>query len=478
MLAGSSRSRKDSDIEQITRRASEVFAAEADCGVEQTVDLLPYKEPLLGQTAEAVPPPKTNGFASTNFCKLTLPVFLPQVPAYGVNQMLSPILPSYVMDQFGLSAATAGLAASCLAFAPVVLDMPQNIIADKVGPHALGIFAALCLSASGIVGVMADSSGSFVVLLLARVCNGCGQSTWQMSRVLLMARAPSQERAGALAAVGGMQRLSGLICPLFGSLLASRFTMLGVFAAQTCLGLLVLPLALLPVLAPSSPLIPDYIRGSGVGSSHRRTSVSGMLQCARRNWVDFATAGLAVLSLAMLRQAKDFLIVLKIISLGGNLADRGLAVTMAYMFDFAFSPVAGILMNKLGRKWSLGSALLVIGIACGLLSTKVSDSILATQVIACLAGAGNGISSGLGMTFGSDIAVRREEEGRAVSKAEFLGPWREMQDLGMFLGPTAAGAIITAMSFWAASRMFLAAGIASVAFMVVFVEEPLKPDHK
>merc|ERR1711933_263257 len=148
-----------------------------------------------------------------------------------------------------------------------------------------------------------------------------------------------------------------------------------------------------------------------------------------------ATAGLACLSLGVLRQAKDFLIVLKISSLGGSMADKGLAVTMAYVLDFSFSPVSGILMNRLGRKFSLAPALLVLSVACGLLGAPISDSVGKTVAIACLAGAGNGISSGLGMTFGSDIAVRREGEGRATSMAEFLGPWRSMQDFGQLLGP-------------------------------------------
>ncbi|CAE8612122.1 unnamed protein product [Polarella glacialis] len=471
-MATRSISRTDS-FELIVRQTSDVFAAEVDCGIEEKCDCLPNNEPLLDRTVEAPAETKVS-----NFKKLFLPVFLPQVPAYGVNAMLTPVLPSYVMEHFGLSAATAGLATACLSLAPVILDMPQNIIADRVGPHALGVFSAACLIGSGIIGAAADVSSSFAMLLLARICNGCGQSTWQMSRVLLMARAPPAERAGALAAVGGMQRFAGLISPLLGSLLASHFTILGVFAAQTCLGLIVLPLALLPVLAPTSSLLPDYIRGSGVGGAGQQTSISGMMRCAVRNRSDFATAGMACLLLGVLRQAKDFLIVLKIADLGGSMADKGFAVTMAYVFDFSLSPVSAMLMNTFGRKFSLGPALLVISLACGLLGTSASDSIRATVVIACLAGAGNGISSGLGMTLGSDIAVQREKEGRTVSKAEFLGPWREMQDLGMLLGPTVAGAVITAMSFVAATRMCLVIGFAAAAFTAVFVEEPFRPSHK
>lgn len=85
---------------------------------------------------------------------------------------------------------------------------------------------------------------------------------------------------------------------------------------------------------------------------------------------------------------------------------------------------------------------------------------------------------GVVATFASDIAVRREKEGRSVSKAEFLGPWREMQDLGSLLGPMVSGAMITAVSFSAATKMCFAIGVVSTAFMAACVEEPFHPDQK
>jgi len=203
-----------------------------------------------------------------------------------------------------------------------------------------------------------------------------------------------------------------------------------------------------------------------------------MLKCLIKNWRDFATAGMAVLVLCLLRQSKDFLIVLKIGSLDGTMANKGFAIMMAYLFDFSFSPVSGILMSKLGRKWSLGSSLLVMCVACGLLGTSLANSIPAVVAIAGLAGAGNGLSSGTGMTIGSDFAVQREKEGAAKSKSEFLGPWSEMQDIGSLLGPVIAGTVIATLGFDDASRACFTAGVAALAFMIFFVEETFPRPQK
>lgn len=434
------------------------------------------QKPLLEADAEAPVKEKkqaaTNSESSTsgNLKKLALPVFIPQIPAWGVNALINPVLPGYVMTHYGVTAATAGMAASCLNVSSVIFDMPQNIIADRVGPHALGIFSGFALVLAGAVGIAADRSSILGVLLLARLFAGMGQSTWQMSRILLLARAPPTQRSDSLAAMGATQRLGNMLFPMLGSFLFERCSIESVFLAQSFMGFVVLPLAALPVLAPATKLIPDYIKGSGLRSG-KQASVSGMLRCLFKNCpYDYATAGTSMLVCSILRQAKDFLIVLKLRNLHASGYHKGLAITMAYVFDFSCSPGSAWLMKR-GRKLSLGPAIFAIGSACGLLGTPLADSIPAVIVIACLAGAGNGISSGVGMAIGTDIAVRREREGRTSSAAEFLGPWREIQDLGLFLGPSLSGAIITALSFESAAVLMFVIGCIFTLFMVVFVEE-------
>uniref|UniRef100_A0A7S2NC60 Major facilitator superfamily (MFS) profile domain-containing protein n=1 Tax=Zooxanthella nutricula TaxID=1333877 RepID=A0A7S2NC60_9DINO len=456
--------------DKIVRSVSPVLVAELDAeGAHDYLEDAPQKEALLATR----PAQKNSGEVSGEFCKLALPVFLPQFPAYGVNGLITPVLPAYVMHHFGRDAATAGIATACMSLAPVVLDLPQNIVADRVGPHLLGVAAAVCLVACGVVGVMSDLSNCFALFLVSRVLNGMGQSAWQISRVLLLARAPTSLRAKALSCVGGVQRLGNMVGPLIGSLMTARFTIYGVFACQLACGLFLLPLALWPVLAPATAPIPDFARGSGVGGEGKQSSVGSMMVCAARNWTDLATAGLACLALCWLRQTKDFLIVLKINDLGGGAELCGLAVSMAYFFDVAFAPVSGWLMTRFGRKYSLAPALAVVGLGCGALATPLAASPWHVLGLACVCGAGNGITSGLGMTMGSDIAVKLEKQGLARSKAEFLGPWREMQDLGMFLGPAVSGAVVAALSFKAAAGSCAALGVVGAVFTVFLVRETL-----
>lgn len=451
----------------------------SSCGVEHSSaanlgdsPLLPLVEPL-GRTNGGS---EGDAVGSRECCKMMLPAFIPQMPVYAINMMAIPVLPNYVVEHFGLSVAYAGVASSCLSLAPALLDLPGHILADRVGPHALGVFAALCCLGCGLIGLIADVTTCFPLFLLSRSLNGVGQSTWQMSRVLLIARAPSALRAHALAMIGCAARIGSLLSPLVGSHLTSAYGIRGMFAAQSICGLLVVPLALLPVLAPSTWLVPNFVRGSGVGRRQACTSLFGMAKCIANNWRDYATAGFALLLLNVLRQSQYFLLVLKVHAVGGGVAEAGMAVTLTNVFAVMCSPVSGLLMGSLGRKFSLGPALLVCGASCGLLGTPwVRASLPGVMVLACLGGVGNGLSSGTGMCIGSDLAVRREFEGSAVSKAEFLGPWREMMDVGLLLGPSLVGLLITAVSLPTAACACAAAGGFGVAHVIFAVEETLRP---
>jgi hypothetical protein len=84
-----------------------------------------------------------------------------------------------------------------------------------------------------------------------------------------------------------------------------------------------------------------------------------------------------------------------------------------------------------------------------------------------LLGFGNGISSGVNMTLGADLAP-------AVGRAEFLGVWRVLGDIGTAGGPLAVAGVTAALTLGDASVTVGVLGLAAAAYVARFVPETLR----
>src|SRR5690625_2409775 len=92
---------------------------------------------------------------------------------------------------------------------------------------------------------------------------------------------------------------------------------------------------------------------------------------------------------------------------------------------------AGKVMDAFGRLWIGIPAMLTMGLAMVLL--PLTTTVASLSWVALLLGLGNGMSSGILMTLGADVAPPGE-------RAQFLGIWRLFQDSGGALGPLAVSA--------------------------------------
>ena len=87
--------------------------------------------------------------------------------------------------------------------------------------------------------------------------------------------------------------------------------------------------------------------------------------------------------------------------------------------------------------------LFVVGLSVMSLPVPSSRRIAACVLLyagGALAGIANGLSSGLVMTLGTDLAPAD-----ATRTGSFLGVWRLLSDLGVFIGPLLTGAVGTAV---------------------------------
>ncbi|MPV35593.1 MFS transporter, partial [Georgenia subflava] len=153
----------------------------------------------------------------------------------------------------------------------------------------------------------------------------------------------------------------------------------------------------------------------------------------------FTSLGVAVLLVGAVRGARQTVIPLWGEHVGLDPATISLIFGLAGGVDMLLFYPAGKVMDRLGRLWIGVPSMLVLGASMVLL--PLTDTVAAVSVVAALMGLGNGMSSGILMTLGSDVAP-------ASGRAQFLGMWRVLQDSGGALGPlvVSAGAALGSLA--------------------------------
>ena len=94
------------------------------------------------------------------------------------------------------------------------------------------------------------------------------------------------------------------------------------------------------------------------------------------------------------------------------------------------------------------------------------QSFAALTGAAAVLGLGNGLSAGLIMTLGADLAP-------ADRRGEFIGVFRMMPELGGVAGPVALGVLLDAASLFAGTVLCGGFGLAAALFMAACVKETL-----
>jgi MFS family permease len=265
---------------------------------------------------------------------------------------------------------------------------------------------------------------------------------------------PIAQRGRALSLVGGTNRLGTLIGPILGGVLATVYGVEAAFFTQAALGLATAVLLFLVVPRAAAPA--RFVSELNV---YRR--IGGML---REHRAVFATAGVTVLILQVLRMGRQVLIPLWGDEIGLNEAQIGLIFGLASGVDMVMFYPVGIVMDRYGRKWAAVPCLLVLGASIALL--PATETFAALLAVGLLSGLGNGFGSGIVQTLGADFSPR---DGRG----EFLGVWRLIADSGSAGGPLLITGVVFAAGLGAAAVVTGGAGIVGALVMALLVRETL-----
>lgn len=394
-----------------------------------------------------------------------------------------PLIP-VIAAHLGADVALATLIAAMLVIGQLCGNLPAGWAVARFGERrTMAVSGTIALA--GALGVAL--APSLFVLALAGLLIGVCASAFGIARHAFMTtRVPFAYRARSLSLLGGAFRLGMFVGPFIAALLLTMTgaaTSVGWFFAAT----LVLTVALV-LVAPDPELAAGTASSSraGVGSGDGLpATVSGTTEPAGsgpavfdtdtaghpigagvfRTMLHFrgvlARIGLSAASLSALRSARQVIIPVWGIAIGADAGTIALVAGISGACDFALFYASGQIMDRFGRLWAvLPAMILMSGGLIALAATATLPETLGWFVaLSAVLGAGNGLSSGILMTLGADLAPQRDP-------APFLGSWHTISDTGSAAAPVMIAAITSVASLpVAAAAMGVIGLIGAVGFL-------------
>lgn len=378
-----------------------------------------------------------------------------------------PLFP-VIAARLGADLATAALVASALVVGQLFGNIPSGWAVARIGERltmTIAGFAAII----GVVGMVFSTqigmlAGSVFIVGFCASAFGLARHSFMTTRV------PLAFRARALALLGGSWRLGMFTGPFvaaaillitgdehmvmwfFGICLLA--TVLLVFFGRDPEESLVAEEAAARAgmdagappafeLDADDTLVEDT--GEAVTGSIPTLSRPGVFATMWANRRVLSRVGVAAATLSSVRAARTVLLPLWGVSLGLDAQFIVLIVGIAGAIDFALFYVSGQIMDRFGRLWAVMPSMIVMGLGFLLLgfTHDLDSSTVWFIAVAVVLALGNGLSSGILLTVGADLAPQD-------NPAPFLGSWRTLTDAGGAVTPLmVAGVIAIASISWA-----------------------------
>lgn len=402
---------------------------------------------------------------------LIFPFYVPSFVIFLGFGLLTPVLPLYA-EELGRSYAWVGAVTSAQALGMLLTDIPCGLLLRRLGQKraillgmGLTLFLRVAMSWAGSV------YEAFVYQLVA----GFGIALYGVARhAYITEHAPIKNRGKSMALFGGLNRVGGFIGPLIGGYVAEVAGLRVPFVVAAFVALpamasiaLTMPEDKRPSLGVRRPAPAAVMRASAVGSP---TGLGRLWTMVREQAALLVPAGLGHIFVQMIRTGRGTIIPLYAANaLRLDVGDVGLLMGIAAALEMVMFVPAGWLMDNLGRKYSYvpSFAFQAIGMAC----VPLTGGFAGLLVCASLVGIGNGLSSGGMMTLGSDLAPED-------ARAEFLGVWRLIGDLGGTAGPAAVGFVADALALPAAALTMAGSGLLATLTFGLLLPETLEREDE
>ena len=284
--------------------------------------------------------------------------------------------------------------------------------------------------------------GVFAVLVVAM---GAAWTVFLLARQgFIIDAAPPSYRARALSTLGGVHRIGLFVGPLVAAGVVHRWGISATFVLGAIASV---------AAAAIVQTMPDLSADARARLRDGHASVWTVLREHRRR---FATVGSAVAVIGASRALRVSLVPLWCEHVGLSAAATSLLFGIAAAVDMTLFYPAGWVMDRYGRVWVAFPV--VAAVAVGVLLLPAARTFAAVLAVAVLMAVGNGLGSGIVMTMGADTAP-------AVGRAQYLGGWRLVGDIGGTSAPLLVGLLVGPLSLAAACLAVGGLGLVGTAWV-------------
>ncbi|MCT9820394.1 MFS transporter [Microbacterium sp. W1N] len=356
-----------------------------------------------------------------------------------------PLIP-VIASELGADVPMAALVASALVVGQLCGNIPAGWAVARIGERATMALGAV-IAFAGVVGLLV--APSLPVLAASVLLIGFCAAAFGLARHSFMTtRVPLAFRARALSLLGGSFRLGMFVGPFIAAGLLALFG--DEHAAVWFFGACLVATVALVLLGPDPETridarTADEALGEDTGEAvtgpigtHAPT---GVVRTMWRNRAVLSRLGLAAASLSAVRSARQVVLPLWGVSIGLDAQTIALVVGISGAIDFALFYASGQVMDRFGRLWAALPAMVLMG--TGFLALALTHDLdqaaMWFAMFAAVLGVGNGLSSGILLTLGADVAPQSEP-------AAFLGSWRTLSDAGGAVAPLLVSGIAALFS--------------------------------
>lgn len=419
------------------------------------------------------------------------------VPAYGPTLLGSvgsgAVIPVITLSALamGASVSVAALVAALIGIGSLIGDLPAGELAHRIGERSALLIACALEFSGGLVCLAGIRVGALALLAVGVLMIGLAGSLFGLARQAWLTEAvPVELRARALSLLGGVNRIGLLIGPFLGALVVRRWGVSSAYAVDVLASIaaFVLIARTYDITAgaeggepsnaggPVSAASPDGVaaaRRQPQGQPQRpgrpqgKPQGSGLFRVMAAHRATLLTVGIGVLLVSLVRATRNVVVPLWAAHLGLDASHASLVVGISAAADVALFYPSGAVMDRRGRTAVAVTTMVLLG--AGLVALPLTSSLGQLICAAVLLGIGNGTGSGLVMTLGADASPD-------VGRAQFLGGWRLMADLGSAGGPVLLSAIASIAALGPAILVIAGLSFVGAAWLRIWTprHEPMR----
>ena len=389
---------------------------------------------------------------TSTFQDLLLPVYLPTLLINICQGLIIPVLP-LLLRSLHESDTIISLVFAFTGLGKAIADIPAGPLTVWLG-DVNTMRLSLALYAVITVPVVLYPMSTPIILLVCAVWGGC-LGVFAVGRTTLMTQLVKEKshRGRASSMMGGMGRLAAAIGPLIGGFAAHYVSFR--WALFMIVPIILLGLLSLGFVTQTPPVVVVAVEDEEEEQTTEMVPIASSSEVEREEEVTpqalpptllgelvkyrrfFITVGFFNFLMTIPRTSRKLILPLSGANAHMSTSEVGMLTSLSWCFDAGLFWTSGILMDKLGRKWSGVPSNLIMGLGFALLVVEAT-SLHHNEMLyisAVLMGVGNSMSSGLVNTLGMDFAPKDHP-------AVFLAIHRFLADAGIMVGPLFAGFLL------------------------------------